>query len=267
MEQKGRVIFYSWQSNDKKSKNFIEKSLKNAIKSLENDPVLESRPILDDSTKGKIGAVDIPATITEKIDNCDVFVADLSFIAEYNNRKFVNQNVLYELGYMIGKRTADRVIMLFNSDSGEIRDLPFDISHRRVMPFSIKNDKKGEQLTSSLVNLLSVYLQNAELWEQLPKTDEIGLDAEELDIMKFFATIEDDKRVLVTRTMSGFLIQAANICDNDLLSSLIENQGENKFVANLDDLADKGVLKLIHSKKGTPNYELTKLGYNIIEKL
>ena len=25
MEQKGRVIFYSWQSDDKKSKNFIEK--------------------------------------------------------------------------------------------------------------------------------------------------------------------------------------------------------------------------------------------------
>ena len=94
MEQKGRVIFYSWQSDDKKSKKFIEKCLKNAIKSLGNDSVFEPRPILDDSTKGKMGAVDIPATIMEKIDNCDVFVADLSFIGEYNNRKFVNQNVL-----------------------------------------------------------------------------------------------------------------------------------------------------------------------------
>ena len=267
MKQKGRVIFYSWQSDDKKSKNFIEKCLKNAIKSLGNDSVFEPRPILDDSTKGKMGAVDIPATIMEKIDNCDVFIADLSFIGEYNNRKFVNQNVLYELGYMVGKRTASRVIMLFNSDLGEIKDLPFDISHHRVMSFSMQNDKKGEQLTSNLINLLSAYLQNAELWERLPRTEEGELDAEELDIMRFFATIKDDKRVLATRTMSGFLIQAVNICDDNLLKSLIESQGENKVVANLDDLAKKGVLKLFHSKKGTPNYELTKLGYNIIGKL
>lgn len=267
MEHKKRVIFYSWQSDDRKSKNFIEKCLKNAIKTLEGDPALDFRPELDDSTKGRMRAVDIPATITEKIDNCDVFVADLSFIGKHNNRKLVNQNVLYELGYMIGKRTANRVIMLFNADSGEIKDLPFDISHRRVMPFSIQNDKKGEQLSSNLANLLSAYLQIAELREQLPKTDEVELDAEELNIMKFFTTIEDDKRILTTRTMSGFIIQAANICDNNLLNSLIKGQGENKFVANLDDLVKKGVLKLFHSKKGTPNYELTKLGYDIIEKL
>ena len=123
MEQKKRIIFYSWQSDDRKSKNFIENCLKNAIKTLDGDPALDFRPELDDSTKGRMGAVDIPATITEKIENCDVFVADLSFVGEYNNRKLVNQNVLYELGYMIGKRTANRVIMLFNADSGEIKRL------------------------------------------------------------------------------------------------------------------------------------------------
>lgn len=268
MGQKRRVIFYSWQSDDKQSKNFIEKCLKNAIKSLEDDPTLDSRPTLDDSTKGKMGAVDIPATIMEKIDNCDVFVADLSFIGEHNRRKLINQNVLYELGYMIGKRTENRVIMLFNSDFGEIKDLPFDISHRRVMPFSIQNDKKGNQLTSSLTNLLSVYLQNAELWEKLPKDDEIELDNEELDIMKLFKSMDENKHIMVINTLSGGSIYpASNTYDKELLSKILSEQDPRKLVANLDGLADKNILKYYVGGKNTPNYTLKKLGYNIIEKL
>lgn len=268
MEQKKRIIFYSWQSDDRKSKNFIEKCLKNAIKTLEGDPALDFRPELDDSTKGRMGAVDIPATITEKIDNCDVFVADLSFVGEYNNRKLVNQNVLYELGYMIGKRTANRVIMLFNADSGEIKDLPFDISHRRVIPFSIQNDKKGEQLTPSLANLLSTYLQNAELWERLPKNIEIELDSEELDIMKLFKSMDENKHIMVTNTLGGSLIYpASNTYDKELLSKISSEQGSQKLIANLDGLADKNVLKYYMGGRNTPNYTLKKLGYDIIEKL
>lgn len=268
MEQKKRVIFYSWQSDDRESKNFIEKCLKNAIKTLEGDPALDFRPELDDSTKGRMGAVDIPATITEKIDNCDVFVADLSFIGKHNNRKLVNQNVLYELGYMIGKRTANRVIMLFNADSGEIKDLPFDISHRRVMPFSMQNDKKGEQLTSNLSNLLSVYLQNAELLERLPKNVEVELDNEELDIMKLFKSMDDNKHIMVINSLGGSSIcPAGSIYDKDLLSKISSEQSSQKLIANLDGLADKNVLKYYMGGKNTPNYTLKRLGYDIIEKL
>ena len=265
MQQKRGVIFYSWQSDDRDTKKFIKKCLRKAIGFISSDPILDFRPTLDDSTKGKMGAVEIPATIMKKIDECDVFVADLSYVGEYDNRKIVNQNVLYELGYMIGKKTADKVIMLFNNDLGEIKDLPFDISHRRVTPFSIKNDKAGEQLTSILATIIRSYLQNTDLQEKLPKTKMVELDAEELSIMKFFSTIANDKRIHVTKTMGEPIIQSADRCDSNLLNSLIKKYGANRLVANLNDLAEKGVLKLFYSKKGTPNYELTKLGYNIIE--
>ena len=268
MKQKRHTIFYSWQSDDKKSKNFIEKCLKHAIATLEGDPTLDFRPELDDSTKGKMGAIEIPTTVTEKIDNCDVFVADLSFIGEYNNRKLVNQNVLYELGYMIGKKTAGRVIMLFNVDSGEIKDLPFDISHRRVMSFSIQNDEKGEQLTSNLSNLLSAYLQNAELWDRLPKDDKIELDNEELNIMKLFKSMDENKHIMIISTLGGNLIHpASSVYDKELLSKISSEQGPQKLVANLDGLVDKNVLKYYMGGKNTPNYILKKLGYKIIENL
>lgn len=267
MEQKQRTIFYSWQSDDAVTKNYLYKCLNRVVKNIKNDSIIDGDIVLDESTKNKMGAVDIPATIMEKIDKCDVFVADLSFIGEYNNRKLVNQNVIYELGYMIGKHTDNRVVMLFNTDSGKIKDLPFDISHRRVMPFSITKDEKGQQLEQNLTSLLTAYLQNAELLEKIPEKKEIDLDAEERDIVRLYSTIEKDKRIIVTRTMGGFLIRVVDNHDEDLFNSLIDTQGENKFVANLDDLAAKGIIKKFLSQKGTPNYELTKLGYDIIANL
>lgn len=262
-----QVVFYSWQSDDSKTRNFIKKHLENAIKSLKDNPKLESRPVLDDSTKGRLGAVDIPATISDKIDNCDVFIADMTFVGECGERKFVNQNVMYELGYTIGKHGDSRVIMLFNSDSGDVEKLPFDISHRRVLQFSIEKNKQGESLESILINILPAYLENSRLVKQLPKKKEFDLDNEEIAILKLYATIEDDKRIMTSRTMGGHMINIPDIHDDGMLNDLVRQQGEQKFVANLDDLAEKGILKLFFGSKGTPNYELAKPGFDIIEKL
>ena len=85
--------------------------------------------------------------------------------------------------------------------------------------------------------------------------------------MKLFSTIDDDKCVLVIRTLDWAIIQPVVACDDLLLKELIEKQGENKLIANLDDLVRLDVLSLKYSDKGTPNYRLTKLGYTIIEGL
>ena len=77
MEQKQRTIFYSWQSDDAVTKNYLYKCLNRVVKNIKNDSIIDGDIVLDESTKNKMGAVDIPATIMEKIDKCDVFVADL----------------------------------------------------------------------------------------------------------------------------------------------------------------------------------------------
>ena len=267
--QRRRTIFYSWQSDDNQTRKHIEECLKRAIKRLKNDAMLDYRPILDDSTKGKMGAINIPDTISEKIDACDVFVADLSFIGKYKRRRLVNQNVIYELGYMIGRRTDTRVIILFNTDSGKIKDLPFDISYRRVMSFSIREDRNGEQLTNNLSNLISAYLQNADLLEKIPKENELNLDDEELEIMKLFKSLGDEKHIFIIRTLDGEHIRpASKDYDAKILANIERNQEGRKLLANLDSLVDKNYLERTIGGDGrTFHYKLKKPGYNIIEKI
>src|SRR5665811_308502 len=89
------TIFYSWQSNHKDTKNFINKALSNAINDLSGSNVLEKAPRLDKDTQGTVGSPSIVSTIKDKIDNCGIFVADVSIVDESQSEKrLVNQNAV-----------------------------------------------------------------------------------------------------------------------------------------------------------------------------
>ena len=141
-----RKVFYSWQSNHPKTRRHIEKTLLDVIKEISGTPALEESPRveLDKDTKGAVGAVNIGATIKEKINNCGIFLADVSIIDRGESGKgIVNQNVMFELGYAIGKHTEEKVIQVANIDLGRMEELPFDITHQRTIGFSIKKDNKA----------------------------------------------------------------------------------------------------------------------------
>ncbi len=131
-----RTIFYSWQ-NDLDSKThryFIEKCLKKALADLEKDAAIYMS--YDRDTKGINGSPDITATIFDKIDKCVLFVCDVSIVnSNANGRKMPNPNVLVELGYAASKLGWDRIICLFDGNTGDIEDLPFDLRQKRVTPF------------------------------------------------------------------------------------------------------------------------------------
>ena len=105
-------------------------------------------------TKGKFGSTDIVQTIFSKIDDCDIFIADVSAVCQYEtidkdgNKKIKympNPNVMLELGYATHVVGWDRVICVLNSDYGAPENMPFDIASRRLTPFSLKDGKsKGE---------------------------------------------------------------------------------------------------------------------------
>lgn len=148
-----RKVFYSWQSNHPKTRRHIEKTLLDVIKEISDTPALEESPRveLDKDTKGAVGAVNIGATIKEKINNCGIFLADVSIIDRGKSGKgIVNQNVMFELGYAIGKHTEEKVIQVANIDLGRMEELPFDIAHQRTIGFSIKKDNKAILLKRSL---------------------------------------------------------------------------------------------------------------------
>lgn len=108
----------------------------------------------DRDTKGEYGSPDIAQTIFSKIDDCDIFIADVSAVCQYEttdkdgNKKvkyMPNPNVMLELGYATHVVGWENVICVLNADYGAPEDMPFDIASRRLTPFSTKDGKsKGE---------------------------------------------------------------------------------------------------------------------------
>ncbi|AHB42019.1 hypothetical protein RAAC3_TM7C00001G0153 [Candidatus Saccharibacteria bacterium RAAC3_TM7_1] len=154
------TIFYSWQSDNSKTRSYVERALKKAVESIADDPSIESAPRIDKDTQDVAGAVHIVDTIKKKIDECGIFLADVSLVDKAaSGRAIVNQNVMFELGYAIGKHSESRVIMVANADLGDVKNLPFDISHHRVIQFSPSADPKATKLQASLESAINIHLQ------------------------------------------------------------------------------------------------------------
>lgn len=146
------TIFYSWQSDlsGSETRNIIQDAIKDAVKLLRDTVDIEA----DRDTKGEYGSPDIAQTIFSKIDDCDIFVADVSAVCQYEttdkdgNKKvkyMPNPNVMLELGYATHVVGWENVICVLNADYGAPEDMPFDIASRRLTPFSTKDGKsKGE---------------------------------------------------------------------------------------------------------------------------
>ena len=134
-----RTIFWSWQSDrpGKVNRHFMRDVVVRAIDHASEGMELEERPEIDHDVQGTAGIVAIPETILAKIDAADVFVADLTPVAQTENGKHVaNPNVLIELGYAKKSLGPERIILVWNAAWGGCapEDLPFDLRHRRA-PF------------------------------------------------------------------------------------------------------------------------------------
>ena len=97
-------IFYSWQSvlPGNKTKNFILECIDEAINLAQESEAVEAER--EEATTGTTGSPNIVTTIFSKIDNCDLFIADLSFCftgERQHEKKSPKPNVLLELGYAV----------------------------------------------------------------------------------------------------------------------------------------------------------------------
>lgn len=98
------------------------------------------------------GAPDINFTIFEKIDNCKIFIADVSIInSNYNGRKTPNPNVLIELGYALKALDSKNILLVLNTAFGKPEELPFDLRSKRVVGYNYNGDKTS--YTSSFDDL------------------------------------------------------------------------------------------------------------------
>lgn len=157
-------VFYSWQSDlpDYTNRSAIRKALRAAASEVEDSlSNLEVSIELDEATRNIPGSPNIPASILEKIEDSDIFIADVSTINPdaHCGRKIPNPNVVFELGYAVAHLGWNRVIMLVNSEHGDMSELPFDFDRHRASAYKLteqseKNDKKA------LVTLLRVAIES-----------------------------------------------------------------------------------------------------------
>ncbi len=141
-------IFYSWQSDlpGNKTRNFIRDCIDEAIDLAEESEAIEAER--DEATKDTTGSPNIVTTLFSKIDDCDLFIADVSLCFTSNTpeeKKSPNPNVLLELGYAVKTLSWERVICLCNTDFG--KEYPFDIAHNRITNFSLEGKSKKEVMS------------------------------------------------------------------------------------------------------------------------
>lgn len=140
-EKKTCLIFLSWQSDRKDCRKFIN-SVMDELTQKANSLV---NIALDRDTVNVPGAPDIGDTIFEKIDHCDLYIADITLIndKDSNYRRTPNPNVMIELGYAIKTLSWERIILLQCKDYGDIEELPFDINHRRIINYTVGIDSEN----------------------------------------------------------------------------------------------------------------------------
>ncbi|MGI4876775.1 MAG: hypothetical protein ACRYG4_04755 [Janthinobacterium lividum] len=126
------TLFYSWQSDLPPAigERFIQLALEEACAAV---TVETGRVItIDRDTLDVPGTPPITMTILRKIRECDIFCADMSFVATTAGGKRVpNPNVMGEYGYALHVLGSERIMLAMNSAFGPPDDLPFDLHHMR----------------------------------------------------------------------------------------------------------------------------------------
>ncbi len=173
-------IFYSWQSDSepKTGRYLIKGALEKAVRELTTDLKLEEseRLELDHDTKGLLGSPPIADSILQKIEACDVFVADVTLIGVTNAsitsnqvevKGLINSNVAIELGYALKSIGDDGLLLVMNTEYGLAENLPFDLRHRRwPLKYSLlacankkQRDESKLELSNQFKLILRAYLE------------------------------------------------------------------------------------------------------------
>lgn len=171
------TVFYAWQSDSPSNLNrgFIEQALREALKRLHLDAVLEPAS-RDVSAEPHEDTPSLVETFLKKIDECAIFIADLTLVSlpkgalttvTSSPRHSPNPNVLIEFGYALRTHTQDQLIGIANTAYGfpDAASLPFYLRHLcSPITYHLSNpgssDKNGqlENLVRTLVRAIGAII-------------------------------------------------------------------------------------------------------------
>ena len=139
------TVFFSWQSDLAETRNVVQAALLRAIRGLNRNLALEEALRLDEDTSGVAGWPEITSTILDKIERCELLVADITPIngPQSDLRLTPNPNVLFELGYALATGMGrTRIICVVNAaylPGGDPKELPFDVRGSRPLKFFLED--------------------------------------------------------------------------------------------------------------------------------
>ncbi|RYD68484.1 MAG: hypothetical protein EOP83_00785 [Verrucomicrobiaceae bacterium] len=158
-------VFYSWQSDlpDVVNLKLIRNALNQAANKINSDHELGLHVMTDEATREVPGSPNIAESIFSKIRQADVFVCDLTKVAEIVSttgkaRIYCNPNVAIELGYAVRVLGWGRIIIVFNTSYGSIpEDLPFDARGHRTSAYQCKAevDERGRPGAACIAQISS----------------------------------------------------------------------------------------------------------------
>lgn len=155
-----KTIFYSWQNTVKPNKNYIHEALEKAIKEQPNFSI-------DYATRNVKGSPDINETILKKIEDCDIFLADVSIINSSSTyKKTPNPNVMYELGYAASVKGYENIILVANNNTTDPKELPFDIVTKAIA-FSKFDKPSMQKFVKMLQDELAIHVPEAKTQDPL----------------------------------------------------------------------------------------------------
>jgi hypothetical protein len=128
------TVFYAWQSDTPPRFNcyLIRMAVEAAARRINDDPALDIALHIDSDTQGVPGQPPVTETILKKIEACNIFCPDLTFVAQTDVGKFMpNANVMVEYGYALHAKTHAAMLPVMNTAHGPPEKLPFDMGHLR----------------------------------------------------------------------------------------------------------------------------------------
>lgn len=237
------TIFYSWQSDlpNKDNRSFIENCIEKAIKKEKLGFEAGLTVAVDRDTKKTVGTPDIAGTIFDKIAKTDIFICDISIInGNDKGRKCPNPNVLLELGYAVRTLGWDRIICFYNLKYGELKSVPFDLSHRRIFFYNSDNENEKEEVSKALSVGIKEMIAKGLISNPLRDHMKGRIDYCVLEILKQISCV-----LVNTITMSDALAkvpEVLNFTEEKIIDILSDNHKVLGFFANndLEEVKRKG---------------------------
>ena len=257
------TVFYSWQSDLPETRGVIQWALTKATKRLNRDLDLDEPLRVDQDTEGVAGWPDITSALFDKIDQCEVCVADITPIngPESEFRITPNPNVLLELGYALGTGFGrTRIICVINTHylpDGDLGKLPFDLRGSRPVQFTLQDptDRGVESGQEDPTRAAA----RADLAAKLERALAAVMEALEAERLAAEAEMLDDGLTPESRLVLRGLVEhigsrdsSAYYVDSDVLEAIRAalDMPERELVKELVRLGQRGFIDFEH-RRGT----------------